>query len=344
MDPAGPLSKSPFCVSNGAGLLPNSTTEGAGEFSDPHSQLPRRQAAEECGDKSMVEKASVLIEALPYIRRFYQKTIVVKYGGHAMVAEDLKQSFAQDIVLMKYIGIHPVVVHGGGPQIAEMLERIGKKSDFRAGMRVTDAETMDIVEMVLAGKLNKEIVALMNRHGGRAVGLSGKDAQLVEARKMQVFRYQGDDRPPEIIDIGLVGEVQRINVEVLRALERSNIIPVIAPVGGGADGETYNINADLVAGAIAGALQADKLILMTDVAGVLDSAGKLISSMTVAEAADAMQDETLRGGMIPKVQCAVEALQAGAEKVHIIDGRVPHAVLLEIFTDSGVGTEIVKKR
>lgn len=292
----------------------------------------------------MIEKASVLIEALPYIRRFYQKTVVIKYGGHAMVADDLKQSFAKDVVLMKYIGIHPVVVHGGGPQIGSMLERIGKKSDFRAGMRVTDAETMDIVEMVLTGKLNKEIVSLINHNGGRAVGLSGKDGQLIEARKLHVFRYQGDNQPPEIIDIGLVGEVQRINVEILRALEKGNLIPVIAPVGFGQGGETYNINADLVAGAIAGALQADKLILMTDVAGVLDKNGQLISSMTIAEAADAMQDETLKGGMIPKVQCAVDALQAGAEKVHIIDGRVPHAVLLEIFTDTGVGTEIVKKR
>jgi len=291
----------------------------------------------------MLEKANILIEALPYIRRFYQKTVVIKYGGHAMVAEDLKESFAQDIVLMKYIGINPVVVHGGGPQINKMLERIGKKSDFRAGMRVTDQDTMDIVEMVLVGKLNKEIVSLINRHGGRAIGLSGKDGQLIEARKLHVFRYQGDDQPPEIIDIGLVGEVQRINVEILHVLERSHMIPVVAPVGGGQDGETYNINADLVAGHIAGALKAKKLILMTDVEGVLNTKGELISSMTVAEAADAFQDETLRGGMIPKVQCAVDAVQAGVEKVHIVDGRVPHAILLEIFTDAGIGTEIVRK-
>jgi acetylglutamate kinase len=294
--------------------------------------------------KCMIEKAEILSEALPYIRRFYHKTVVIKYGGHAMVAEELKESFARDIVLMKYIGLHPVVVHGGGPQIGRMLERIGKKSDFRGGMRVTDEDTMDIVEMVLAGKLNKEIVTLMNRHGGLAIGLSGKDGELIKARKLHVFRYQGDDQPPEIIDIGLVGEVQAVNVEILRLLEESRIIPVIAPVGVGQDGETYNINADLVAGHVAGALQAEKLLLMTDVAGVLDRESHLISSMTMAEAADAIQDETLKGGMIPKVQCAIDAIQAGVGKVHIIDGRVPHAVLLELFTDHGVGTEIVKKR
>jgi len=290
----------------------------------------------------MIEKAGFLVEALPYIRRFYQKTVVIKYGGHAMVADELKESFAQDIVLMKYIGIHPVVVHGGGPQIGKMLERIGKKSDFCAGMRVTDADTMDIVEMVLAGKVNKEIVSLINRHGGCAIGLSGKDGRLIEARKLQIFRYQGDDRPPEIIDIGLVGEVHRINADMLRILEKGDLIPVIAPVGVGGNGETYNINADLVAGHIAGALQAKKLLLMTDVPGVLDADGQLLSSVTVAQAADLLQDEVLRGGMIPKVQCAIDAVQAGVEKVHIVDGRVPHAVLLELFTDAGVGTEIVK--
>ena len=291
-----------------------------------------------------MEKARLLVEALPYIRRFYQTTVVIKYGGHAMVAEDLKDSFAQDIVLMKYIGINPVVVHGGGPQISAMLTRLGIKSQFHDGMRVTDPETMDIVEMVLAGKINKEIVSLINRHGGQALGLSGKDAQLIEARKLNVYRYQGDDQPPEIIDIGLVGEVQRINVEVLLTLGRSNMIPVIAPVGVGRDGETYNINADLVAGRIAGALHAKKLLLMTDVPGVLNNDGELIAGMTIAEAGEAMQQGTLRGGMIPKVQCAVDALQEGAEKVHIVDGRVPHAILLEIFTDAGIGTEIVKER
>lgn len=292
----------------------------------------------------MLEKAGVLIEALPYIRRFYQKTVVIKYGGHAMVEAGLKESFAQDIVLMKYIGIHPVVVHGGGPQIGKMLERIGKKSDFFAGMRITDADTMDIVEMVLVGKVNKEIVHLINHHGGRAIGLSGKDGHLLTARKLHLFRYQGDDQPPEIIDVGLVGEVQRVDVEILEILEKSNLIPVIAPVGVGSHGETYNINADLVAGHVAAALKAEKLILMTDVPGVLDGSGALIPTITVAEAADLLQDEVLKGGMIPKVQCAIDALQAGVGKVHIVDGRTPHAVLLELFTDSGIGTEITRSR
>jgi len=213
--------------------------------------LPREQC-------TVVEKARILIEALPYIRRFHQKTIVIKFGGHAMVAEDLKESFARDIVLMKYIGMHPVVVHGGGPQIGRMLNRVGKKSDFLAGMRVTDEDTMDIVEMVLVGKINKEIVSMIHRHGGRAVGLSGKDGRLIEARKLHVFRYQGDDQPPEVLDIGLVGEVSRVNTEILRLFERSHIIPVIAPVGVGENGETYNINADLVAGSVAEALQAKR--------------------------------------------------------------------------------------
>ncbi|SMC20123.1 N-acetylglutamate kinase [Desulfacinum hydrothermale DSM 13146] len=292
----------------------------------------------------MRDTASLLIEALPYIRHFSGKTIVIKYGGHAMKDEALKESFAKDVVLMKYIGIHPVVVHGGGPQIGRMLDRVGKKSDFRAGMRVTDQDTMDVVEMVLAGKVNKEIVAFINRHGGRAIGLSGKDGQLIEARKMHIYRYQGDDQPPEIIDIGLVGEVQRINAEILKVLEQSRVIPVIAPVGVGTDGETYNINADLVAGKVASALNAEKLILMTDVPGVLDRSGELISTMTASEAADLMQDETLKGGMIPKVQCAIDAVQAGVHKVAIVDGRIPHCVLLELFTDSGIGTEIVGTR
>ena len=290
----------------------------------------------------MIEKANILVEALPYIRRFYQKTIVVKYGGHAMVAEELKESFAKDVVLMKYIGINPVVVHGGGPQIGEMLRRIGKKSDFCDGMRITDADTMEIVEMVLSGKINKEIAALINRHGGRAVGLSGRDAQLIEARKLRIVRDTAEDGPAEIIDIGLVGEVVRVNIEVLQTLLQSDIIPVIAPIGAGENGETYNINADLVAGAIAGALKADKFLLMTDVPGVLDEEGKLISSMTVGEAQAAMRDKRLRGGMIPKIQCAIDALEAGTAKVHIVDGRLAHAILLEIFTDAGIGTEILR--
>jgi len=290
----------------------------------------------------MVDKAKILVEALPYIRSLNQKTVVIKYGGNAMVADQLKEDFAQDIVLLKYIGIHPVVVHGGGPQIGKMLERIGIKSEFRAGMRVTDAETMDIVEMVLAGKINKEIVSLINRHGGQAIGLSGKDCQLIKARKLQLFSYQADDRPPEIIDIGQVGEVHRINAEMLRTLTQSGMIPIVAPIGVGEDGEAYNINADLVAGGIASALRAEKLLLMTDVTGVMNADGELIPGMTVAEAADMLQDEVLRGGMIPKVQCAIDAVQGGAEKVHIIDGRVPHAILLELLTDSGVGTEIAR--
>jgi acetylglutamate kinase len=289
-----------------------------------------------------MEKASVLVEALPYIRRFYQKTIVIKYGGHAMVAEDLKESFAKDIVLMKYIGINPVVVHGGGPQIGGMLRRLGMKSDFYQGMRITDADTMEIVEMVLAGKINKEIAALINRQGGLAIGLSGKDGRLIEARKLRMVRNAGEDGTREPVDIGLVGEVARINLAVLQSLSQSDMIPVIAPVGVGESGETYNINADLVAGAIAGALKADKLLLMTDVPGVLDAQGKLISSMTVGEAEEAMREGTLQGGMIPKVRCAIEALEAGAAKVHIVDGRLPHAILLEIFTDAGIGTEILR--
>ncbi len=293
--------------------------------------------------KSQVERAAVLIEALPYLKKFYQKTVVIKYGGHAMVDEQLKESFAKDIVLLKYVGINPVVVHGGGPQIGSMLNKIGKESSFRYGMRVTDEETMDVVEMVLAGKVNKEIVSLLNRHGGRAVGLSGKDGHLIEARKMHLYRYQGDDQPPEIIDIGLVGEVKRINTEILRVLEESRFIPVVAPVGVGSKGETYNINADLVAGQLAGALKATKLILMTDVPGVLDANGELISSLNMGDASELIHDEILKGGMIPKVQCAIDAVQAGVSKAHIIDGRIKHAVLLEIFTDTGVGTEITRQ-
>jgi acetylglutamate kinase len=289
----------------------------------------------------LIEKANVLIEALPYIRQFYQKTIVVKYGGHAMVDERLKRSFAQDIVLLKYIGMNPVVVHGGGPQIGETLERVGKKSDFREGMRVTDSETMDVVEMVLVGKVNKEIVALINQHGGQAVGLSGKDGRLIQARKLQLYRDQEGDKPPELIDLGMVGEVQAIQAEVIQALEMSRFIPVIAPVGVGDQGETYNINADLVAGKLAPALKATKLILLTDVQGVMDAEGNLISSLDTAQAAQLIQDGTLTGGMIPKVRCGLEAVREGVDKTHIIDGRIEHAVLLEIFMDRGIGTEIV---
>jgi len=294
--------------------------------------------------KKSMERANILLEALPYIRRFYNKIIVIKYGGHAMIDDELKDLFARDLVMMKYVGIHPVVVHGGGPQIGGYLKKLGKESQFIQGMRVTDEETMDIVEMVLVGKVNKEIVGLINQHGGKAVGLSGKDGNLIQASKYFLSAEKAKDTPPEIIDIGLVGRVKAINGRLIESLLKDGFIPVIAPTGAGENGETFNINADLVAGSVAGALQAKKLILMTDVPGVLDARGELISSMTVGEAADALQDETLRGGMIPKVRCAIDAVQSGAEKVHIIDGRVPHALLLEIFTDAGIGTEISKKR
>jgi acetylglutamate kinase len=292
--------------------------------------------------KKLIEKANVLIEALPYMRQFFRRTMVVKYGGHAMVDERLKESFAQDIVLLKYVGINPVVVHGGGPQIGETLERIGKKSDFMEGMRVTDRETMDVVEMVLVGKVNKEIVALINQHGGQAVGLSGKDGRLIQARKLQLYRGQGGDKPPELIDLGMVGEVEAIHPEVIKTLEASRFIPIIAPVGVGDKGETYNINADLVAGKLAPALNASKLILLTDVPGVLDSKGNLISSLDIGQATDLLDQGALKGGMLPKVRYAIEAVNAGVDKAHIIDGRVEHAVLLEIFMDQGVGTEIVR--
>ena len=291
--------------------------------------------------EKLIEKANVLIEALPWMRQFYQKSIVIKYGGHAMVDERLKDSFAQDIVLLKYVGINPVVVHGGGPQIGETLERIGKKSDFREGMRVTDRETMDVVEMVLVGKVNKEIVALINQHGGQAVGLSGKDGRLIQARKLQLYSNQQGDEPPELIDLGMVGEVESIKAEVIQTLEASRFIPVIAPVGVGTQGETYNINADLVAGKLSPALKAIKLILLTDVPGVLDADGNLISSLNTEEAARLIEEGILTGGMIPKVRYAIEAVKGGVAKAHIIDGRVEHAVLLEIFMDRGIGTEIV---
>jgi acetylglutamate kinase len=291
--------------------------------------------------EELIEKAHVLIEALPWMRQFYQRTIVIKYGGHAMVDEGLKDSFAQDIVLLKYVGINPVVVHGGGPQIGQTLERIGIKSDFREGMRVTDRETMDVVEMVLVGKVNKEIVARINQHGGQAVGLSGKDGRLIQASKLQLYSDQEGDKPPELIDLGMVGKVETIQAEVIQTLEASRFIPVIAPVGVGTQGETYNINADLVAGKLASARSATKLILLTDVPGVLDSDGNLISSLDTTQAAELIKEGILTGGMIPKVKYAIAAVNGGVDKAHIIDGRVQHAVLLEIFMDRGIGTEIV---
>ncbi len=290
--------------------------------------------------------AQVLIEALPYIRRFYGKTIVIKYGGHAMVDEGLKEKFALDVILMKYVGINPVIVHGGGPQISNIMDRMGIKPTFVEGQRVTDDETMSVVEMVLVGTVNKEIVGLINRLGGRAVGLSGRDGELVQADRMKIYRYSGDERPPEIIDIGRVGKVSKVNPDVLVALEDHGFIPVIAPVGVGPDSQAYNINADLVAGAVAGKLRAEKLILLTDVPGVLGPGGegeeqRLIHSMTMKEVEKALEEGTASGGMIPKLKACMKALKHGTKKAHIVDGRREHAILLELFTDAGVGTEIV---
>lgn len=284
--------------------------------------------------------ADILIEALPYIRRFYGETIVIKYGGHAMVDQRLKEDFARDITLMKFIGLHPVVVHGGGPQIGSVLEKMGITSHFVDGMRVTDEPTMDVVEMVLVGKVNKEIVAQINQQGGKAVGLSGKDGGLILSKKLHLVRPAAEDKPPEIIDIGMVGEVAGINPEVIRTLEAGGFIPVIAPVGVGDSGETYNINADWVASKIAVALGAIKLILLTDVAGILDGSGSLISSITAGAMHEMLKGGTVSGGMIPKMQCALEAAERGVRRVHIVDGRTPHAVLLELFTDKGIGTEV----
>jgi len=288
-----------------------------------------------------MERANILIEALPYIRRFYDKVIVIKYGGHAMVDEELKDMFARDLVMMKYIGLHPVVVHGGGPQIGRYLNRMGIESHFIQGMRVTDGETMDIVEMVLVGKVNKEIVGLINKHGGKAVGLSGKDGGLIRAEKYYLNEEKAKDTPPEIIDIGLVGKVKEINGTLLESLVRSGFIPVIAPTGYGDNNETYNINADLVAGAVAASIKAEKLILLTDVPGVLDENSGLINAMNSGRAQELIEAGIIHGGMFPKVKCCLKALREGVGKAHIIDGRLKHAILLEIFTDRGIGTEIV---
>ncbi len=277
---------------------------------------------------SPIEKADVLLEALPYIRRFAGKVMVVKYGGHAMENEELKDSFAQDVVLLKYVGMHPVIVHGGGPQIDAALKAQGVATRFVRGMRVTDAATMDVVEQVLVGKINKEIVALLNRHGGRAVGLSGKDGELVVARKR-----------PGADDLGLVGEVVGVNPRVIDALE--GFIPVIAPTAAGADSQTYNINADVVAGKIAEALRAEKLILLTDVEGVRARDGTLLDTLTADTAVELIADGTIAEGMIPKVECCIEALRGGVKQAHVIDGRVRHALLLEVLTSRGVGTELV---
>ncbi|MCD6526642.1 MAG: acetylglutamate kinase [Desulfuromonas sp.] len=292
--------------------------------------------------QQLINKANVLMEALPYIQRFSNKTIVIKYGGNAMVEEHLKEGFANDIILLKLIGINPVIVHGGGPQIGKVLEEMGRKTDFIQGMRVTDSETMNVVEMVLGGKVNKEIVGNINHFGGKAVGLSGKDGNLITAKKMEMKRINPDTLTPEIIDVGMVGEVLTINPDVLTALEESSFIPVIAPVGVGINGETYNINADLVAGRVAGALGAEKLILLTDIEGVKDKQGRLISTIDIDEVAGLIDDETISGGMIPKVNCCVDAVKEGVRKTHIIDGRMEHACLLEIFTDQGIGTAVAR--
>ncbi len=284
--------------------------------------------------------AHVLSEALPYIRRFAGKTLVIKYGGNAMVDESLKQGFARDIVLMKLVGINPVVVHGGGPQIGEHLKRIGKQSEFVQGMRVTDSETMDVVEMVLGGLVNKEIVNLINRHGGAAVGLTGKDGGLIHARKLTLTRNSPEMNEPEIIDIGHVGAVASIDPGIIDMLTRGNFIPVIAPIGVGPDGHSYNINADLVAGKLAEVLHAEKLMLLTNIQGLLDKDGKLLSGLSAQQVDALIADGTIHGGMLPKIRCALDAVQAGVKAAHIIDGRVAHAVLLELFTDEGVGTLI----
>jgi acetylglutamate kinase len=285
---------------------------------------------------SMIQRAEVLLEALPYIRAFRGKTMVIKYGGAAMDEADLKESFALDVILLKFVGFHPVIVHGGGPQIGALMERLGKEPQFVGGMRVTDEATMEIVEMVLVGKINKEIVGLINRHGGHALGLSGKDGDLIRARRRPHRTPSGEE-----VDIGLVGEVEAVNPRAIRLLEENGFIPVIAPVAGGSQGETYNINADLVAGAMAAALGAEKLIHLTDVEGIKGKDGRLLPTLTKRDAEELVKRGTIEGGMLPKVESALRALEGGTAKAHIIDGRVPHAILLELFTREGIGTEIV---
>ncbi|RXZ43608.1 acetylglutamate kinase [Crenobacter cavernae] len=282
------------------------------------------------------EKALILAEAMPYIRRFYGKTIVIKYGGNAMTDEKLKEDFAKDVVMLKLVGLNPVVVHGGGPQINDLLARVGKQGEFIQGMRVTDRETMDVVEMVLGGQVNKEIVSLINQHGGKAVGLTGKDGHFIRAHKLLL---KGDN-PDEEIDIGHVGEIEHIDPSLVSLLDSQDFIPVIAPIGVGSEGEAYNINADLVAGKLAETLKAEKLILMTNTPGVLDKQGKLLTGLTAAQVDGLFADGTIHGGMLPKISSALDAAKNGVNSVHIIDGRVAHALLLEILTDAGVGTMI----
>jgi len=294
--------------------------------------------------ESALNIANVLTEALPYIQRFTGKTIVVKFGGNAMVDAELHESFARDVVLMKLVGMNPVVVHGGGPQIGALLEKLNIQTEFVNGMRVTDAQTMDVVEMVLGGSVNKEIVASINRNGGKAIGVTGKDGQLIRARKLVVSRHSAELNASEIIDIGHVGEVDKIDTEVLNVILDSNFIPVIAPIGADAEGRTYNINADLVAGKLAQVLQAEKLMLLTNVEGLLDKAGQVLTGLSTAEVDGLIADGTISGGMLPKIGCALDAVKSGVASAHIIDGRVPHAVLLETFTNEGIGTLITNRR
>lgn len=293
--------------------------------------------------EAALDIARVLTEALPYIQRFHGKTIVVKYGGNAMTEPELENSFARDIVLLKTVGLNPVVVHGGGPQIGELLDKLGKESRFVDGMRVTDAETMEVVEMVLGGQVNKSIVNLINQNGGRAMGLTGKDGNLIRARKLFIEKAQPGGSV-ERIDIGHVGEVAGIKTDVLALFMSSDFIPVIAPIGVGDEGEAYNINADLVAGKVAEALKAEKLILLTNIPGVMDKEKNVLTGLTTQDVDELIADGTIHGGMIPKVACALDAVKGGVHSAHIIDGRVPHAALLEIFTDEGVGTLISNKR
>ena len=287
--------------------------------------------------------APVLAEALPYIQHFHGRTIVIKYGGNAMTDESLKRSFARDVVLMKLVGMNPVVVHGGGPQIGQLLDRIGKKSEFVEGLRVTDSETIDVVEMVLGGLVNKDIVALINAHGGRAVGLSGKDGGLIRARKL-VLRKEGASDEDETVELGFVGEIESINPAVVDTLDEGDFIPVIAPIGTGEDGKTYNINADTVAGKLAVTLGAEKLILLTNTPGVLDQQGELLTGLSESRVQELIQEGVITGGMLPKVRCALDAVSGGVRTATISDGRVPHATLLETLTDQGVGTQIGRTR
>ena len=294
--------------------------------------------------ESALNVAKVLTEALPYIQRFTGKTIVVKFGGNAMVDPLLHESFARDVVLMKLVGMNPVVVHGGGPQIGALLEKLSIHTEFVDGMRVTDSQTMDVVEMVLGGSVNKEIVSSINRNGGRAIGVTGKDGQLIRARRLQVTRHSPELEAPEIIDIGHVGDVEQIDISVINVILDSDFIPVIAPIGVGADGSTYNINADLVAGKLAQVMQAEKLMLLTNVAGLLDGDGEILTGLSTSQVDELIADGTITGGMLPKISCALDAVKSGVASAHIIDGRMPHAVLLETFTDEGMGTLISNKR